>query len=106
MVGVSQEDQSRIAQDLQLHLIVDNYATQASESERVAGKTQTFPDALHPELQLVDEHGRAIFGTIRCICIWVFFSSMRELETSITAFLALRDAHPTRYVWSSKTNIF
>jgi len=30
------------------------------------------------------------------------FSSVRELETSITTFLALRNAQPTRYVWSAK----
>jgi hypothetical protein len=30
------------------------------------------------------------------------FNSVRELENSITTFLALRNAHPTRYDWSSK----
>ncbi len=30
------------------------------------------------------------------------FSSVRELETSITTFLALRNAQPTRYVWNAK----
>ena len=30
------------------------------------------------------------------------FSSVRELENSITTFLALRNAQPTRYVWSAK----
>jgi hypothetical protein len=30
------------------------------------------------------------------------FSSVRELESSITTFLALRNAQPTRYVWSAK----
>ncbi|KPZ15851.1 ISPsy25, transposase [Pseudomonas amygdali pv. ulmi] len=30
------------------------------------------------------------------------FASVRELESSITAFMALRNAQPTRYVWNSK----
>jgi hypothetical protein len=30
------------------------------------------------------------------------FSSVRELASSITTFLALRNAQPTRYVWSAK----
>lgn len=30
------------------------------------------------------------------------FSSVRELESSITAFLALRNAQPTRYVCNAK----
>ncbi|MCQ4651020.1 IS630 family transposase, partial [Pseudomonas syringae] len=30
------------------------------------------------------------------------FSSVRELESSITTFLALRNAQPTRYVWNAK----
>lgn len=30
------------------------------------------------------------------------FSSVRELESSITTFLALPNAQPTRYVWSAK----
>lgn len=31
-----------------------------------------------------------------------YFSSIRELESSITTFLALRNAQPTRYVWNAK----
>lgn len=30
------------------------------------------------------------------------FSSVRELERSITTFLALRNVQPTRYVWGAK----
>lgn len=30
------------------------------------------------------------------------FSSVRELESSITTFLALRNAQPTRYVWNAR----
>lgn len=30
------------------------------------------------------------------------FSSVRELESYITAFMALRNAQPTRYVWNAK----
>ncbi|MBL3874617.1 IS630 family transposase, partial [Pseudomonas syringae pv. theae] len=30
------------------------------------------------------------------------FSSIRELESSITQFLALRNAQPTRYVWNAE----
>ena len=30
------------------------------------------------------------------------FGSVRELQTSITTFLALRNAQPTRYVWNAK----
>ena len=30
------------------------------------------------------------------------FGSVRELQASITTFLALRNAQPTRYVWNAK----
>lgn len=30
------------------------------------------------------------------------FSSVRELESLITTFLALRNAQPTSYVWNAK----
>jgi hypothetical protein len=30
------------------------------------------------------------------------FSSVRELESSITTFLTLRNAQPTRYAWNGK----
>ncbi|PPS26167.1 transposase [Pseudomonas amygdali pv. morsprunorum] len=30
------------------------------------------------------------------------FSSVRELESSITTFMPLRNAQPTRYVWNAK----
>lgn len=30
------------------------------------------------------------------------FGCVRELESSITTFLALRNAQPTRYVWNAK----
>jgi hypothetical protein len=63
MVGVSQEDQSRKAQGSSTALNCRQLRhSQVSEIERVAGKTQTFPHALRPELQLVDEHGRAFSG--------------------------------------------
>ncbi|SOS32788.1 hypothetical protein CFBP6411_01428 [Pseudomonas syringae group genomosp. 3] len=43
---------------LQLHLIVDNYAThKTSESEGLARKAQALPYAFHPDLKFVDEHG-------------------------------------------------
>ena len=35
-------------------------------------------------------------------CSRVGFSSVRELEASIIAFMALRNAQPTRYVWNAK----
>ncbi len=30
------------------------------------------------------------------------FSSARELESSITTFISLRNAQPTRYAWNAK----
>ncbi|KDD69469.1 hypothetical protein ABH912_005708 [Pseudomonas sp. BT76 TE3572] len=34
------------------------------------------------------------------------FASVRELESSITTFMALRNTQPTRYVWNVKGEKF
>ena len=88
VAGISEKNKSRNAQ--------------ASESENLDGKTQTLPYAFHADIQFVDEHGRAFFRDITVYLRDGSFSSVRELETSITAFLALRNAQPIQYVWSAK----
>lgn len=42
-----------------LHLIANNYATHP-QSDGVAGKASALQHALHTDLNLVDEHGRAL----------------------------------------------
>ncbi|NVL29492.1 IS630 family transposase, partial [Pseudomonas syringae pv. actinidiae] len=52
--------------------------------------------------QVRDEHGERFFRDITVYLRDGSFSSIRELESSITTFLALRNAQPTRYVWNAK----
>lgn len=88
---------------LQLHLIVDNYATHK-----------------HPTVKAwLEKHKRFHMHFTRTSSSWMnrverffrditvylregSFSTVRELESSITTFLALRNAQPTRYVWNAK----
>ena len=50
----------------------------------------------------MDEHVRAFFFATSLYMRAGGFSSVRELETSVAAFLALQNIQPKRYVRSAK----
>ena len=88
---------------LQLHLIVDNYATHKHPKVKAwLEKHKRFHMHFTPTssswINMVERFFRDITVYLRDGS----FRSVRELEASITAFLALRNAQPTRYVWSAK----
>ncbi|EPM65205.1 ISPsy25, transposase, partial [Pseudomonas syringae pv. actinidiae ICMP 18886] len=67
---------------LRLHLIVDNYATHK-----------------HPKVKAwLEKHKRFHMHFTPTSSSWMNM----VLESSITTFLALRNAQPTRYVWNAK----
>lgn len=88
---------------LQLHLIVDNYATH----KHAAVKAWL---AQHPRFHMhftptSSSWMNMVERFFRDITVYLrdgSFASVRELESSITTFLALRNAQPTRYVWNAK----
>lgn len=87
---------------LQLHLIADNYATHKHpEVKAWLAKHKRFHMHFTPTssswMNMVERFFRDITTYLR----EGSFSSVRELEASITAFLALRNAMPTRYVWNA-----
>ncbi|MDT4850309.1 IS630 family transposase ISPpu1 [compost metagenome] len=89
--------------DLQLHLIVDNYATHKHPTvkawlERHKRFHLHFTPTSSSWLNLVERFFRDITLYLR----EGSFSSTRELASAITTFLALRNAQPTRYVWHAK----
>jgi hypothetical protein len=65
-------------------------------------REEILPRAFHPDLHLVDEQGGALFRDITVYLRDGSFISVREQESSIVTFLALRNAQPTRYVWHAK----
>ncbi|PIH78504.1 IS630 family transposase, partial [Pseudomonas syringae pv. actinidiae] len=88
---------------LQLHLIVDNYATHKHPKVKAwLEKHKRFHMHFTPTssswMNMVERFFRDITVYLRDGS----FSSIRELESSITTFLALRNAQPTRYVWNTK----
>ncbi|NCE88410.1 IS630 family transposase [Pseudomonas sp. Q1] len=88
---------------LQLHLIVDNYATHKHPKVKAwLEKHKRFHMHFTPTssswMNMVERFFRDITVYLRD----GGFSSVRELESSITTFLALRNAQPTRYVWNAK----
>ncbi|WP_237249835.1 IS630 family transposase, partial [Pseudomonas syringae] len=88
---------------LQLHLIVDNYATHKHPKVKAwLEKHKRFHMHFTPTssswMNMVERFFRDITVYLRDGS----FSSIRELESSITTFLALRNAQPTRYVWNAK----
>ena len=88
---------------LQLHLIVDNYATHKHPKVKAwLEKHKRFHMHFTPTssswMNMVERFFRDITVYLRDGS----FSSVRELESSITTFLALRNAQPTRYVWNAK----
>ncbi|GID05376.1 hypothetical protein TMM008_25780 [Pseudomonas sp. 008] len=88
---------------LQLHLIVDNYATHkhAKVKAWLAKHPRFhvhFTPTSSPWMNMVER----FFRDITVFLHDGSFGSVRELESSITTFLALRNARPTRYVWNAK----
>ncbi|WP_420902694.1 IS630 family transposase [Pseudomonas proteolytica] len=79
---------------LQLHLIVDNYVTHKHPKVKAWLEKHKRFHAFHSDLQLMVER---FFRGITVYLREGSFSSVRELESSITTFLALRIAQPTRY---------
>ncbi|AQL36126.1 IS630 family transposase [Pseudomonas syringae pv. actinidiae ICMP 9853] len=89
--------------NLQLHLIVDNYATHKHPKvkawlEKHKRFHMHFTPTSSSRMNMVERFFRDITVYLRDGS----FSSIRELESSITTFLALRNAQPTRYVWNAK----
>jgi len=88
---------------LQLHLIVDNYATHKHAAVKAwLAKHPRFHMHFTPTssswMNMVERFFRDITVYLRDGS----FASVRELEGSITTFMALRNAQPTRYVWNAK----
>ncbi|WP_370694663.1 IS630 family transposase [Pseudomonas sp. FP603] len=88
---------------LQLHLIVDNYATHKHPKvkawlEKHKRFHMHFTATSSAWMNMVERFSRDITVYLRDGS----FSSVRELESSITTFLALRNAQPTRYIWNAK----
>ncbi|MBH3362870.1 IS630 family transposase [Pseudomonas sp. URMO17WK12:I11] len=88
---------------LQLHLIVDNYATHKHPVVKEWLKRHPrfhlhFTPTSSSWMNMVERFFRDITVYLRDGS----FSSTRELASSITTFLALHNAQPCRYVWSAK----
>lgn len=87
---------------LQLHLIADNYATHKHpEVKAWLAKHKRFRMHFTPASSSWMNRGERFFRDITTYLREGSVSSVRELEALITAFLALRKAMPTRYVWNA-----
>lgn len=88
---------------LQLHLIVDNYATHKHAKVKAwLAKHPRFHVHFTPTSSSWMNMVERFFRDITVFLRDGSFGSVRELESSITTFLALRNARPTRYVWNAK----
>ncbi|MFC6840896.1 IS630 family transposase [Xanthomonas theicola] len=93
---------------LQLHLIMDNYATHKPPAvkawlEKRKRLHMHFIPTSSSWMNMVERFFRDTTVYLRDGS----FASVRELESAMTTFLALPNAQPTRYVWNAKwENIF
>lgn len=88
---------------LQLHLIVDNYATHKHKLVKEWFKRHPrFHLHFTPTSSSWTDMVERFFRDITVYLRDGSFSSTRELVSSITTFLALHNAQPCRYVWSAK----
>jgi len=88
---------------LDLHLIVDNYATHKHPAVKAwLAKHPRFHMHFTPTSSSWMNMVERFFRDITVYLREGSFSSVRELEASIIAFMALRNAQPTRYVWNAK----
>ena len=92
-----------VPKDLAVHLIVDNYATHKHPKVKAwLEKHKRFHMHFTPTSSSWMNMVERFFRDITVYLREGSFSSVRELESSITTFLALRNAQPTRYVWNAK----
>jgi transposase len=88
---------------LQLHLMVDNYAAHKhTKVKALLAKHQSFHVHFTPTSSSWMNMVELFFRDITVFLRDGSFGSVRELENPITAFLALRNTRPTRYVWNAK----
>lgn len=103
MAGVFKKINRETPKHLQQHLIVDNYATHNPPKVMAwLEKHRRFHMHFTPTSSTWRNMVERFFRDITVSLREGSFSSVRELETLITTFLALRNAHPTRYVWNTK----
>jgi transposase len=90
-----------------LHLIVDNYATHKHPKVKAwLEKHKRFHMHFTPTSSSWMNRVERFFRDITVYLREDSFSSVRELESSIITFLALRNAQPTRYVLNAEGGIF
>ncbi|KPW75620.1 Transposase [Pseudomonas cannabina] len=97
MAGLPQEIHQETPKHLQLHLIVDNYATHKHPKVKAwLEKHKRFHMHFTPTSSSWMNRVERFFRDITVYLRDGSFSPVRELESSITTFLALRNAQPTR----------
>jgi len=91
------------AAHLDLHLILDNYAThKATGCEALAGKTQTLHPALHADVLLLDQPRRAALRRItRQRIRRGVFHDVAELKAAIDEWIEHRNQDPQPFMWTA-----
>jgi hypothetical protein len=86
---------------VQLHVVCDNYATQASDGDRVAGQQPTDHPALHPDLRSWLNLVEIFFGIITRQAIRRgTFDSVADLIAAITGFINGWNERCQPFVWT------
>ena len=68
----------------------------------MATTSSSLPHALHADIIVVDEPGRALLRRTDAFIGEKSFASTRELADAIITFLTGRNDNPRRYVWKAK----
>jgi transposase len=90
-------------QDLDLHLILDNYATHKHQAVKAwRAKHPRMPLHFTPTSSSWMTLVERFFRDLGDFLAEGSFGSVKALAEAIIAFLAERNAHPKRYVWNAK----
>ena len=87
--------------ELDIHLVLDNYATHKHAKQAVAGGAATLPSALHTHLRVLVEPGGAVVRVARASgrSQRGSFRSVADLVRKIQAFIGSYNASGTPFVW-------
>ena len=92
--------------ELELHLIVDNYAhPQAPQCRGLATEASPVPSALHPDLELLAEPRRAVVPRDHQQAIRRgVFHSVPDLIAAIEDYLATYNQDTTPFMWTASVD--
>ena len=100
--AVPQDHRRNHTADLDLHLILDNYATHKTpQIQQLAGQAPAVPSALHPDRTVLAQPGRTLVRRLtNRNCAARTHRSVAALEADVQNWIDAWNADPKPFIWT------